>query len=64
MGARGVVADENEGRVVESGEVAVIGMIISWLMEAYSVNDGKVRHRVLEAASRVQLSYVMWSMMM
>ena len=33
--ASGVDADKKEGRVVEKYDVAVIGIVISWLMEAY-----------------------------
>ena len=64
MCASGVDSDEKEGRVVEKYDVAIIGIVISWLMEAYSVKDGKVRHKVLLAVRRVQLSYFIWSMIL
>ena len=64
VGASGVDSDEKEGRVVEKYDLAIIGIVISWLMEAYSVKDGKVRHNVLLAVKMVQLSYFILSMIL
>ena len=42
----------------------LVGIVIYQCKEAYSVKEGNVRHMVFETTSRVQLSYLMWSMML